>query len=242
VSVGRTFRSDGGLQAALNWSSGRASAASLVVEVTTQDNFVLFGASAGGLANRCTPAVTGRTSNRDQRLLRLRAAAAGPRLRRDAEAPTAPTPAATVEPVAEAPEVLVALEETEAAPPAPEAPAPKPTLAVVEPVAEPDEADPSQLDKYTLNIEALENYELLRPIPVSIEALGERVFVAEVAELNLSISGQTAEDAVHLLKELMVRMYEGNRSKRSTLDTERRRQQRTLETYIGRAKGTWPWT
>jgi hypothetical protein len=236
------FRSDGGHQAVLTWSSGRAHAAAPVVELTTQDTFVLLGLAAGALANRCTPAVTGRTSNRDQRLLRLRATAAGaPWPQRDKDAPTVRARAAA-EPVAAAPELLIPLEETEAATTEPELPAPEPVLAAVaaEPVVEAGEA--GLQERYTLEIEVLDNYELLRPIPVTIEPLGERVFVAEVAELNLSISGQTAEDAVNLLKELLVRMYEGNRSKRGTLDGERRRQQRALETYIGRAKGSWPWT
>ena len=234
MSVTRLFRSDGGAQGVLSWSSARAAAGAPVVKVTTQDNIRLTAAAA----QRYRPLPPTRTSNRDQRL--LRSAAAVPLSARAAPAADAAAeiPAAVVEePVALVDEPLAVAEKPAVEPEA--APEPEPP-----PAARPgaDAAADDQLGRFTVNIEALDNYDLLRPIPVTIEPLGERVFVAEVAELHLSITGQTAEDAVQLLKELMVRMYEGNRSKKNNLDNERKRQQRTLETYIGRAKGTWPWT
>jgi predicted RNase H-like HicB family nuclease len=87
----------------------------------------------------------------------------------------------------------------------------------------------------------LDNFELLRYIPVTIEPLGEHVFVAEASELNLSMTGRTPEDAVRLLKDAIARTYDGNRTRRNTLDADRRRQQRILETYIGKPKGVWHW-
>jgi hypothetical protein len=209
----RLIRSDGVAGATLRLSTALAAAGAPVVKATTEDVFMLAATPTTGPSSSALVPASRRTSNREQRQLRFTAGAAGP-----VEAPVLTAwPADAAAPVA-----ADGLPAADAAPAA-------------------DGAPPALLQKYSTHIEALDNYELLRFIPVTIEPLGDRVFVAEAADLNLSITGQTAEDAVQLLKELLVRVYEGNRSKRHHLDAERRRQQRTLETYIGRPKGSWHW-
>ena len=214
MSGTRLLRSDGAAGALLNWTTALAGGGAPAVRATTRDVFVLAATAINGRTSSAAPAAPGRTSNRSQKQFRLRAGAAGPMPGRPPEPRPETAPAMIVEPVAES------------EPDAPDAA---------------DEARPSPLGKYTTYIETLDNYELLRFIPVTIEPLADRVFVAEAADLNLTITGQTAEDAIQLLKELLIRVYEGNRSKRHHLDVGGRRQQRTLETYIGRPKGSWHW-
>ena len=45
-----------------------------------------------------------------------------------------------------------------------------------------------------LTIDSLRNYELIRPIPVVVESLGERNFVAEMPDLNISTSANNQSD------------------------------------------------
>jgi hypothetical protein len=76
---------------------------------------------------------------------------------------------------------------------------------------------------------------------VTIEPLGESVFVAVSTDLDLSVTGRTADEAVDLLKEMIIRIYEGSRSRKNTLDAARARQLKTLESFIGKSKGMWHW-
>jgi hypothetical protein len=97
---------------------------------------------------------------------------------------------------------------------------------------------PPQTDKVELTIESLQNYELLKPIRVVIEPLGDKVFVAEAPELNVSTSGTSVGGALILLKDHISTIYEGYASKKN-LDSERARQFKTFETYIGRPRRKW---
>ena len=98
-----------------------------------------------------------------------------------------------------------------------------------------------RLEKLKRSIQSIDNYDLIRAIPVTIEPLGENVFVADSQDFDLSVTGRTADEAVELLKEMIVRIYEGNRSRKNTLDAARARQIKTMETFIGKAKGMWHW-
>ena len=93
-------------------------------------------------------------------------------------------------------------------------------------------------EKIELVIDTLSNYELVKPIPVSIESLGDRIVVAEVPGLDISITGTSVGGALLQLKEHITTLYEGNRLKK-TLDPERARQLKMLETYIGKARRNW---
>jgi hypothetical protein len=97
---------------------------------------------------------------------------------------------------------------------------------------------PPRTDKVELTIDSLQNYELLKPIRAVIEPLGDRVFVAEAPELNVSTSGTSVGGALILLKDHISTIYEGYTSKKN-LDSERARQFKIFETYIGRPRRKW---
>jgi hypothetical protein len=92
--------------------------------------------------------------------------------------------------------------------------------------------------KTQLAIDSLQNYELIKPIPVVIESLGDKVFVAEAPDLNVSITGNSVGAAFLLLKEHIVTVYEGYRNKKG-LDPERARQLSIFDKYIGKTRRSW---
>jgi len=97
---------------------------------------------------------------------------------------------------------------------------------------------PPRTDKVELTIDSLQNYELLKPIRVVVESLGDKVFVAEAPDLNVSTSGNSVGGALILLKDHISTIYEGYTSKKN-LDGERARQFKVFETYIGRPRRNW---
>jgi hypothetical protein len=97
---------------------------------------------------------------------------------------------------------------------------------------------PSRLERIELAIDSLQNYELIKPIPVLVESLGDKVFVAEAPDLNISTTGNSVGAAFLLLKEQILSAYEGNRSKRVS-DSDRARQLAVFEKYIGRPRRHW---
>jgi len=105
--------------------------------------------------------------------------------------------------------------------------------------AEPEPiAKPPKAEKIELAIDSLQNYEVIKPIPVLIESLGDKVFVAEAPDLNLSTSGNSVGAAFLMLKEQIAATYEGYRSKKG-LDSERTRQLAVMDRYIGKTKRHW---
>jgi len=97
---------------------------------------------------------------------------------------------------------------------------------------------PSRAERIELAIDSLQNYELIKPIPVLIEFLGDKVFVAEAPDLDVSTTGNSVGVAFLLLKEHIITTYEGYRSKKG-LDSERTRQLGIFDKYIGKAKRHW---
>ena len=93
-------------------------------------------------------------------------------------------------------------------------------------------------EKIELAIDSLSNYELIKPIPVLIESLGDKVFLAEAPDLNLSTTGSSVGAAFLLLKEQITATYEGHRSKKG-LDAERTRQLAALDQHIGKPRRHW---
>jgi hypothetical protein len=90
-----------------------------------------------------------------------------------------------------------------------------------------------------MTIDSLPNYDLLQPIPVVIEALGERLFSAEAPDLEISTTGASIGGSFLQLKEQIAATYEQCRQK-STLSPERLHQLGLFQAYIGRAKRGWP--
>jgi hypothetical protein len=120
----------------------------------------------------------------------------------------------------------------------PEAGAPDP-IDVVAPALVADKLKPPpRTDKIELTIDSLQNYELLKPIRVIVEPLGDKVFVAEAPDLNVSTSGSSVGGTLILLKDHISTIYEGYTSKKN-LDTERARHFKVFETYIGRPRRNW---
>jgi hypothetical protein len=97
---------------------------------------------------------------------------------------------------------------------------------------------PSRTERIELAIDSLQNYELIAPIQVLVESLGDKVFVAEAPDLNVSTTGNSVGAAFLLLKEHIITTYEGYRSKKG-LDSERTRQLTVFDKYIGKPRRHW---
>jgi hypothetical protein len=93
-------------------------------------------------------------------------------------------------------------------------------------------------ERVQLIIDSLQNYELVKPIPVVVDSLADKIFTAEAPDLNLSISENSLGGALLLLKDRIAAIYEEYRMKTS-LDPEQTRRLEALQTYIGKAKRNW---
>src|SRR3984893_516152 len=101
-------------------------------------------------------------------------------------------------------------------------------------------AAPGQGDGIDLIIDKLPRHGLVKPIPVTIAPLGDRVFVASTPDLDITVTGNSLSDALLLLKQQLETTYESLRSKASTKEQER--QLSRMRAYIqeGRAgKAGW---
>ena len=121
--------------------------------------------------------------------------------------------------------------------------APMPTEAFSEPpdVGAPQSKPPpkaTKIERIELAIDSIQGYDLIKPIPVLIESLGDKVFVAEAPDLNLSTSGNSVGAAFLMLKEQIITTYEGDRSKKGP-DPQRTQQLAALEQYIGKPRRHW---
>ena len=97
---------------------------------------------------------------------------------------------------------------------------------------------PPAIAKVELTIDSLGSYELNKPIPVFVESLGNRHFVAELPDLNISTSANSLSDILIVLKDRVTQTYDTLRL-RKNLDIEQTRQLKVLETYIGRSRRGW---
>jgi hypothetical protein len=111
--------------------------------------------------------------------------------------------------------------------------------ASAEPVSDEDSVQlVPRNQRVQLTIDSLQNYELIRPIPVVIDSLADKIFTAEVTDLNLSISENSLGGALLFLKHRITTIYEEYRMKK-TLDPEQSRCLEILQTYIGKTKRNW---
>jgi len=109
--------------------------------------------------------------------------------------------------------------------------------------AQPDANTPATkrsagVEKIELAIDKLPNHELIKPIPVLIESLGDKVFIAEVPGLEISITGNSMGGVLLQLKEHIANIYEGHRAS-NNLKQEGARQLKLLEAYIGKTRRNW---
>jgi hypothetical protein len=96
----------------------------------------------------------------------------------------------------------------------------------------------ARAEKIELAIDKLPNHELIKPIPVLIESLGDKVFIAEALDLEISITGSSMGGVLLQLKEHIANIYEGHRAS-NNLKPEAARQLKAMEGYIGRTRRNW---
>lgn len=99
-------------------------------------------------------------------------------------------------------------------------------------------AKPGKPAPIEMTIDSLQNYDLLQPIPVVIEALGDRLFSAQAPSLEISTTGSSIGGAFLQLKEQIAATYEQCRQK-NTVTPERLHQLGLFQAYIGKAKRGW---
>jgi hypothetical protein len=87
-----------------------------------------------------------------------------------------------------------------------------------------------QGDTIDLIIDKLPRHALVKPIPVTIAPLGDRVFIASTPDLDITVTGNSLSDALLLLKQQLESTYESLRGKASTREQEK--QLRRLHDYI----------
>jgi hypothetical protein len=93
-------------------------------------------------------------------------------------------------------------------------------------------------ERVQLAIDALQNYELLKPIPVVVESLSNKLFIAEAPDLNISMSDTSLAGVLLLLKDHITTIYEEFRMKK-TMNPKETRQLEILQMYIGKTRRNW---
>lgn len=89
-----------------------------------------------------------------------------------------------------------------------------------------------------LTIDSLEDYELRLPIPVVVRSVGEREFIAEIPDAQISVAGTSVGRAFLELKDEVCSIYEKYRG-RKFLTSETQHQMDALSTYIAKSKRNW---
>ncbi len=115
-------------------------------------------------------------------------------------------------------------------PPDPSEPSAQPTADAEVPQVHDSPAAPGQADGIDLIIDKLPRHGLVKPIPVTIAPLGDRVFVASTPDLDITVTGNSLSDALLLLKQQLETTYESLRTKASTKEQER--QLNRMRAYI----------
>jgi hypothetical protein len=124
-------------------------------------------------------------------------------------------------------------------PPPPEeaATAPAEAMPAADPPTPSEEPPPSPptnsvQNKIELVIDSLPHHPIVIPIPVVIEALGDKVFVADIHDLNMTMAGTSVAEVLFHLKDHIESIYEDYRSRKS-LDREQKRQFDLLNMHMG---------
>jgi len=112
----------------------------------------------------------------------------------------------------------------------PAEPSAEPAADAKAPQGQDNPAAPGQAGGIDLIIDKLPRHGLVKPIPVTIAPLGDRVFVASTPDLDVTVTGNSLSDALLLLKQQLETTYEALRDKASTKEQER--QLSRLRAYI----------
>ncbi len=114
------------------------------------------------------------------------------------------------------------------------------STAAEAPQAQDPSAAPGRSQGIDLIIDKLPRHGLIKPIPVTIAPLGDRVFVASTPDLDITVTGNSLSDALLLLKQQLESTYESLRSKASTKEQERQLSQMRAYIQEGRTgKSSW---
>jgi len=183
-------------------------------------------ASADGAFTMAAGAATALTSTNRTSFSRIVTNRARSSLRVSFQAPR------PVEGGAVSPEASQTLETEEVTPPGP------PNVPPEADIPAPAPKKSARAEKIELAIDKLPNHELIKPIPVLIESLGDKVFIAEVPGLDISITGNSMGGVLLQLKEHIANIYEAQRTS-NNLKPEAARQLKVLETYIGKTRRNW---
>jgi len=90
-----------------------------------------------------------------------------------------------------------------------------------EPAPPKERPAPGQGDSIELIIDKLPRHALVKPIPVTISPLGDRVFIASTPDLDITVTGNSLSDALLLLKQQLESTYEGLRGRATSREEER---------------------
>jgi len=85
---------------------------------------------------------------------------------------------------------------------------PSPSSATEPPTEEAASQSGAGSHTIELSIDSLPHFQLIEPIPVTINSLGDRLFTATVAALRLSGTGDTLGDALVTVKEQLEALYQ----------------------------------
>jgi hypothetical protein len=91
---------------------------------------------------------------------------------------------------------------------------------------------PKQGDSIDLIIDKLPHHRLVKPVPVTISTLGDRMFVASSPDLDITVTGNSLSDALLLLKQHLETSYDGLRKGGSANNKDQERQLQRLRAYI----------
>jgi hypothetical protein len=85
-----------------------------------------------------------------------------------------------------------------------------------------------------LIIDSLPHQSLIQSIPVTVEPLGDKIFTATVASLNITATGASVGETLLLLKDHIESIYNELNDK-PHLDDDQRKVQELLDTYIAKS-------
>jgi hypothetical protein len=91
---------------------------------------------------------------------------------------------------------------------------------------------PKQGDSIDLIIDKLPHHRLVKPVPVSISPLGDRVFIASAPDIDITVTGNSLSEALLLLKQHLESSYDNLRKGGSANKKEQERQLQRLRAYI----------
>lgn len=107
--------------------------------------------------------------------------------------------------------------------------------------AEPSPEKPAHPHHLEMTIDSLPHHELIEPIPIVIDPLGDTIFTATMSNLDISATGNSIGEGLLLLKEQIEFVY-GDLSRRLSLTPDQKTKLQMLHTYIrpnGPKKPEW---